>query len=143
MVQAARTTATPAEIWVIVVVAVGLLAFWLAAIMLADRSQARASGPYPMLGEAGSMPDDALTAASTPGGQDAGARGWPAEEEPVPEGDIPTRPDLPAQPSGQEAMAAQPGGRHAMPAQRSGDADRAERSYTSPTAPDEDDPGRR
>ena len=54
--------------------------------------------------------------------------------------DAPTRPDLPAQP-------AQPStGRHAMPAQRSGDSDRAERSYARPDAnrqDDEDDQDRR
>ena len=48
--------------------------------------------------------------------------------------DAPTRPDLPAQ--------AAPTGRHAMPAQRSGDSDRAERTYAGPDADrpaDEDD----
>ena len=47
--------------------------------------------------------------------------------------DAPTRPDLPAQP-------AQPStGRHAMPAQRSGDSDRAERTYAGPDADPPDD----
>jgi hypothetical protein len=45
--------------------------------------------------------------------------------------DAPTRPDLPAQ--------AGPTGRHAMPAQRSGDSDRAERTYAGPDANREDD----
>jgi hypothetical protein len=47
--------------------------------------------------------------------------------------DAPTRPDLPAQ--------AAPTGRHAMPAQRSGDSDRAERTYAGPDAnrPDDQD----
>ena len=75
--------------------------------------------------------------------------------------DAPTRPDLPAQ-SGQSArpdvpaqsarpdvpaQSARPGqpgqpsaGRHAMPAQRSGDSDRAERSYAGPDADHEEDP---
>jgi hypothetical protein len=44
--------------------------------------------------------------------------------------DAPTRPDLPAQ--------AAPTGRHAMPTQRSGDSDRAERSYAGPDANRED-----
>jgi hypothetical protein len=37
-VEAARTTASSAEIWTICVVAVGCLAFWLIAIAAADRS---------------------------------------------------------------------------------------------------------
>jgi hypothetical protein len=52
--------------------------------------------------------------------------------------DAPTRPDLPAQPT--QATADQPAaGRHAMPSQRSGEADRAERSYAGPDADPEDD----
>jgi hypothetical protein len=47
--------------------------------------------------------------------------------------DAPTRPDLPAQP-GQPST-----GRHAMPAQRSGDSDRAERTYAGPDADQQDD----
>lgn len=49
--------------------------------------------------------------------------------------DAPTRPDLPAQ--------AEPSGRHAMPAQRSGDSDRAERTYASPDANPPDDQDQR
>jgi hypothetical protein len=45
--------------------------------------------------------------------------------------DAPTRPDLPAQ--------AAPTGRHAMPTQRSGDSDRAERTYAGPDVNREDD----
>jgi len=45
--------------------------------------------------------------------------------------DAPTRPDLPAQ--------AAPTGRHAMPTQRSGDSDRAERTYAGPDANRPDD----
>ena len=64
--------------------------------------------------------------------------------------DAPTRPDLPAQPGqagvprqagapGQPGAPAQPStGRHAMPAQRSGDSDRAERTYAGSEA-DQDD----
>jgi hypothetical protein len=48
--------------------------------------------------------------------------------------EAPTRPDLPAQ--------AAPPGRHAMPTQRSGDADRAERTFAGPDAdPLDDDTG--
>jgi hypothetical protein len=46
--------------------------------------------------------------------------------------DAPTRPDLPAQ---QPA----PTGRHAMPTQRTGDSDRAERTYAGPDATSQDD----
>jgi hypothetical protein len=68
--------------------------------------------------------------------------------------DAPTRPDLPAQPGqpdlqahpdvpaqpGQPDLQAQPStGRHAMPAQRSGDSDRAERTYAGPDADHQDD----
>jgi hypothetical protein len=45
--------------------------------------------------------------------------------------EAPTRPDLPAQTA--------PTGRHAMPAQRSGDADRAQRTFASPDADRQDD----
>ena len=45
--------------------------------------------------------------------------------------DAPTQPDLPAQ--------AGPTGRHAMPTQRSGDSDRAERTYAGPDANRQDD----
>jgi hypothetical protein len=57
--------------------------------------------------------------------------------------DAPTRPDLPAQPA-QGATAIQPAtGRHAMPSQRSGETDRAERSYAGPDADREDDDDQR
>ena len=74
--------------------------------------------------------------------------------------DAPTRPDLPAQP-GQPDLQAQPNvpaqarqpaqpaepdrpaqpsaGRHEMPAQRTGDSDRAERTYAGPDADHQDD----
>ena len=37
MIEAVRTTASPAAIWTICVVALGCLAFWLGAIALADK----------------------------------------------------------------------------------------------------------
>jgi hypothetical protein len=52
-------------------------------------------------------------------------------DDPGSQADAPTRPDLPAQ--------AAPTGRHAMPTQRSGDSDRAERSYARPDANRQDD----
>jgi hypothetical protein len=48
--------------------------------------------------------------------------------------DAPTRPDLPAQQPAQS-------GRHAMPTQRTGDSDRAQRSFAGPDATAEEDPG--
>jgi len=45
------------------------------------------------------------------------------------QGDVPTRADLPARPAA--------GGQHAMPAQRTGDADRAARSYAGPGTSDD------
>src|SRR6202044_813811 len=53
------------------------------------------------------------------------------DPEPGSQADGPPRPDLPAQ--------AAPTGRHAMPTQRSGDSDRAERTYAGPDANREDD----
>jgi len=38
MIEAARTTASPAAIWTIAVVALGCLAFWLVAIWIADKN---------------------------------------------------------------------------------------------------------
>lgn len=40
MIEAARTTASPASIWALVVVAVGGLVFWLSAVALASRNTA-------------------------------------------------------------------------------------------------------
>jgi hypothetical protein len=54
-----------------------------------------------------------------------------ADPEKGSQADAPTRPDLPAQ--------AAPTGRHAMPTQRSGDSDRAERTYAGPDANRPDD----
>ena len=109
MVLAARTSASPAGIWAIVIVAVVVLAFWLVSIYLADRSQVRASGRS----RAAVWPAYA---------------GGDARVEPVPQPEAPTRADIPAQPA---AGAARP----AMPAQRTGDADRPEHSHTGPGHP--------
>jgi hypothetical protein len=119
MVEAARTTASPAATWAIVIVAVAALAFWLTMIYLADRSQVRASGRA-----------RAATWPSYPGA-------W-ASDAPVPQGETPTRADIPAQPAAGGARPDRP----AMPAQRTGDADRAERSYAGPGTPDEEGQGR-
>jgi len=95
MVEAARTTASPAATWAIVIVAVVALAFWLTAIYLADRSQVRASGraqaatwpPYTGPWVGGSMPGE--QAAQVP---EQAAR-EPAEAPALP-GEAPTRADI-------------------------------------------------
>jgi hypothetical protein len=74
----------------------------------------------------------------------------PARSDVPAQADAPTRPDLPAQPT-QPAQSARPDlpaqptptGRHAMPTQRSGDSDRAERTYAGPDADREDDQDQR
>ena len=152
MVEAAQTTASPAAIWAIVIVAVVALAFWLVAIYLADRSQVRASGrnrpatwpAYAGSSARGGMAGDQGPQIPEQASRDpAGARGRHARDEPAAEDETPTLADIPAQPA---AGSAQPGGapgRHAMPTQRTGDADRAERSHAAQGTPEqEEDPGR-
>ena len=184
MVEAVRTSASTLGIWVIVAVAMIVLAAWLVGIYIADSYQTRLSrqrrqmgAPGPVLTEAGasaasSIPGQRRDAgqpepAPEPTPETAAARGrharpadyyaaadyygtadYKAAEKPPagrpetsPRGvadpekgsqaDAPTRPDLPAQ--------AGPTGRHAMPAQRSGDSDRAERTYAGPDANRPDD----
>ena len=131
MVEASQTTTSPAGIWAIIIVAVVLLAFWLAAILLADRSQVRASGRArlavdgPAPGGAwvgGSLQGERATdvpgeVAHEPiGTRAAGTQGWPAADEAVPPGE--------------------------MPRQRTGDADRAARSHAGQGTPDDEEPGR-
>jgi hypothetical protein len=118
VIEAANTNASPAGIWAIVIVAVLALAFWLSAIFLADRSQVRASG------RSRAALSGAWVGASVPGPRVAEA----------PQGEVPTRTDIPAQPTA--------AGEHAMPRQRAGDADRAERSYAGRDTPDDEEPGR-
>jgi hypothetical protein len=71
-------------------------------------------------------------------------RAGPTGSDEPAQADAPTRPDLPAQP-GQPTEPVQPAptGRHAMPTQRSGDSDRAERTYAGPEANREDDEDQR
>jgi len=190
MVEAVRTTASTLGIWVIVAVAMIVLAAWLVGIYVADNYQTRLSrqrrrmgAPGPMLTDAGvsaassipgqrrdaGQPEPAPEPAPEPTPETAAARGRHARPgdyyaaadyygtadykaaEKTPAGypetrargvgdaatggqaDAPTRPDLPAQ-------RAQPStGRHAMPAQRSGDSDRAERTYAGPDADYQDE----
>jgi hypothetical protein len=118
------TVSTPA-VWLIVIVASLSLGFWLTMIFVADRSQVRASGPR-------------RTALGTwAGGSVAGGR---ADEFPGEAVHQPTRtpgsyqqgageaPNVPAQ--------AEP---TAMPRQRSGEADRAARSYAGPDDPEDEE----
>jgi hypothetical protein len=175
MVLAVRTTISTFDIWVLMVVMVALLAFWLTAIFLADRSQVLTSGQSWRKAEREGVTGNAWTAGSLPGEQPAeipgeavhepigvqGRHARPAAEEPGPEADSPTRPDLPARSTGRPGVPgqrtrparpgepvrpgepAQPTGRHALPAQRTGDADRAERGYAGPLPPDQDETGHR
>src|SRR3984957_4372963 len=81
---------------------------------------------------------DYKAAEKTPAGNPARRARGVDDPETASQADAPTRPDLPAQ--------AAPTGRHAMPTQRSGDSDRAERTYARPDAnrqDDEDDQDRR
>jgi hypothetical protein len=151
MVEAARTTASTGATWAIVIVSVSVLAFWLVAIFLADRSQVRASGraqaatwpAYAGPWARGGMAGEQSAQIPEQGVREPGeARGGQAAGEPAREGEAPARADIPAQSA---PGAAQPGpaaGRPAMPTQRTGDTDRAERSRTGQGAPEEENPGR-
>jgi hypothetical protein len=125
MVEASNTTVGPADIWAIVIVMVLLLAFWLSAIALADRSQVRASGRA-RLGQGRTGLVGAWTGGSVPGVQDPEIADEPFHE-PIENRDQPDRPAA---------------GQHEVPRQRSGDADRAARSHAGPAPPDEAGPGR-
>jgi hypothetical protein len=125
MVEASNTTVAPAGIWAIVIVMVLLLAFWLSAIALADRSQARASGRV-RLGQGRTGLVGAWTGGSVPGVQDPEIPGEPFHE-PIETRDEPDRPAA---------------GPHGVPRQRSGDADRAARSHAGQAPADEAEPGR-
>jgi hypothetical protein len=156
MVLASQTTGTTAGIWAIVITMTLLLAFWLSAIALADRSQARASGRSRLASGAGTALGGVWA-----GGSVAGARapeiGDEAVHEPILSGHVPgeeargrharddeaappeetsTRVNVPAQPTA---------GRHArpdMPQQRSGEGDRAERSYAGQATPEDEEQDR-
>jgi hypothetical protein len=160
MVAASQTTGTTGGIWAIVIVAVLALAFWLTAIVLADRSQVRASGRARLAGEIGPVPGGTWADGSVPGERAveipqqaaheptgtpvtaAGGTGAPGEhpgDEAVPPGEKPTRTDIPAQSAAHPAEAGQP----EMPRQRTGDTDQAARSRAVPgPASDDDEPGR-
>jgi hypothetical protein len=116
MVLAANTMASTAAIWAIVIVAVVALAAWLVAIVLADRSQVRASGPEGAAGESRFVRTGAWAGGSVPGARVPEIPGE-AEHEPI------------------ETT-------QAVPRPRAGDADRAERSNAGPGARDDEEPSR-
>jgi hypothetical protein len=125
MFEAVRTTASPAAIWTICVVALGCLAFWLGAIAVADHY------PFWRHWQAPDMPGPVL------GGIDAAAGGRsvsPSRDAPA----VFTEPlEAPAQRGTEAAAAGTPpaAGDAAtaaaeLPAQRTADADHPERSVT-------------
>lgn len=133
MVEAAKTTASAAGIWAIVIVAVVALAAWLTAIMLADRSQVRASGPQ-VRGQSALIGSGAWGGGSVPGARAP---------------NIPEEATIQADPGAEAAHGQASGpvqatgtGQHAMPRQRTGEADRAERSHAGPGPRDDEQRGR-
>jgi hypothetical protein len=162
MIAASQTTGTTGGIWAIVIVAVLALAFWLTAIVLADRSQVRASGRARLAGEIGPVPGGTWADRSVPGERaveipqqaaheptgapvtaagGTGGTGAPGEhpaDEAVPQAEKPTRTDIPAQSAAHPAEA----GRPEMPRQRTGDTDQAARSRAVPDPAGDDEPGR-
>jgi hypothetical protein len=159
MVAASQTTGSTGGIWAIVIVAVLALALWLTAIMLADRSQVRASERARLAGDVRSGRGGGWVGGSVPGERDVeipqqavhepigtpvtgtGGTGAPGEHaggKAAPQGEKPTRADIPAQ-SGADPAGA---GRPEMPRQRTGDTDRAARSRAVPGTADDDEPGR-
>jgi hypothetical protein len=141
MVEAAQAAATSAVIWVIIVVAVLCLAFWLIAVLVADRRQAKLSRrripdrPGAVLNRsvprARRAPDAQAEPVAAAHGPVTQARGRHAR----PENGTPTE----APPSADLLGRQEARGRHALPRQRSGDADRVEWSLTGPGSPDRDD----
>ncbi len=127
MFEAVRTTASPAAIWTIVVVAVSVLAFWLGAVAWADmhprvRHRLTPTMPGPVLGGM----HVAEGGRSVSPNRDAPA----VFTEPVP--------GVPAQRAGEPepAAGAPPAARQPVPAQRSGVADHPEHTATGPRTAD-------
>jgi len=130
MAEAVHMTASSIAVWAIVVVGVAVIVFWVSAIMIAGRRQAREGGKARMPGETEPR-SNARAGGSVPGEESAKApgeavheriapRGRHARTESVPQGEVPTRVDLRAQPAAP--------GRHEMPGEQAGDAGRAARS---------------
>jgi hypothetical protein len=138
---AVQTTTSTASIWAIIIVATVALAFWLTAIMLADRSQVRASGAARAsegTWTSGSVPGErAREMPDTAASQPVGAPGRMARDESLPQGEIPTRADLPAQRTGDTDRPA-----HSYTVRGYGARSNTARGYTGPAAPDEEERGR-
>ncbi len=130
MDEAVRTTASPAAIWVIVVVMSIFTAILVSAAAVADSWQARANRRAKRFGVmlpgfvqpgtelSGDLASEDLI--------DPGAGDGEAGDAAAPTGaEAPTRPDLPAVP-----------GRHVMPAQRDADFDRAAGSRREGSRPE-------
>jgi hypothetical protein len=132
MIEAAKTTATAGEVWIICVVMVVCLAFWLSMVAWADRhpvwrGRHMPEMPGPVLGgihvaEGGRSVAPNRVAPSVLTSEE------PAEFE---QDAAAERPRVP----GQRGAGGVPG----MPAQRSGDADRPEPSVSGPGGPDRGD----
>jgi hypothetical protein len=160
VIEAANTTTSTGQIWVIVVVAVVLLAVWLVGISVADNIQIRESHRWRQQRDA----EAALGAASAVGTVEEGTvKGGTVEPGTVETGTVepgrgsataavpaqarssyPTLPTLDgagdfrrdaAEAGWRTEAAAQAG----LPSQRSAGADRAERSYAGPDADRADD----
>jgi hypothetical protein len=124
-VEAARTTASPAAIWAIAVVAVGCLAFWLGAIWVADRNPVwrhwqMPEMPGPVLGGIHAAEGGRSVA---PNREAPAVFTEPLQGVPVQRAGEPT---ATAAPATGEAPTAGPG----LPAQRGADADQPE--HTAP-----------
>jgi hypothetical protein len=162
MNEAVRTTASPAAIWVIVIVMSIMTVILVSAAAVADSWQARATRRdrgfdrlRPAVADAfthgavlsqdaaageGAAAQQPLSPETVPApraeaGRYAGPETSPAEtswSETDTAAEAPTRPDLPTVP-----------GRPSTPPPRSGEADRAERSPAGTKLPADDDPGHR
>ena len=125
MFEAARTTASPAAIWTICIVALGCLVFWLGAIAVADKY------PFWRHWQPQDMPGPVLGGihAAAGGRSVSPSRDAPAVfTEPL---EVPAQRDAAPAPAGTPAAAGEAAtAAGAMPAQRTADADHPERSAT-------------
>jgi hypothetical protein len=167
MNEAVRTTASPAAIWVIVVVMSIMTAILVSAAAVADSWQARATRRARGFDRLRPAVADAFTRGAALSQDAAEAKTGGGEGTP---GQGPLAPETVPAPRSEAGWQARPGpgaaqtswsetdtaaeaptrpdlppvpGRAAMPAQRSGDSDRAEQSPAGTGAQADDDPGRR
>jgi hypothetical protein len=129
MVEAVRTTASPAAIWAIVVIASVCLVFWLGAVAWADMHPPVRRRQLP------EMPGPVLGGVHVAEG---GRSVAPTRDAPAVFGE--PLPDVPAQRSGaaEPAGTPEPAGR-VVPGQRSGETDQPERSAAGSAAADSRD----